>query len=236
MPSYSDRNELLYSLDAPAYSIGFASRLTGITRWSISRYLRGYDYKLDKKAEYKRHKPPVVDQSQESIFASFLDLIDLLFVKEFLKRGFTLQYLRRALAEAKRYLGTPHFARSEFYTSSNQIIVKLPQDGALIALMTGGQLAIPEIARKLSKRLEFEDITGYGFARRWYPQGIGGSIVIDPQISFGKPTLGEYGIPTSNIYDLYLGESKNFTTVSRWFDVPVPEIKTAVQFEHSLWA
>ena len=130
-------------------------------------------------------------------------------MKEFLERGFTLQHLRRALAEAKHYLGTPHFARSEFYTSSDQIILKLPQDGALIALMTGGQLAIPEIAKKLSKKLEFEDITGYGFAQRWYPYGKNSSIVIDPQISFGKPILAGYGITTSNIYDLYLGESKN---------------------------
>ena len=213
-----------------------SSHLTGITRWSISRYLRGYDYKIDKRTNYKRHKPPIVDQTEESTYASFLDLIDLLFVKEFLKRGFTLQYLRRALTEAKYYLGTPHFARSEFYTSSDQILMKIPQDGALIALMTGGQLAIPEIAKKLSQKLEFEDVTGYGFAHRWYPQGKNGAIVIDPQISFGKPILAGYGISTSNIYDLYLGENKNLTTVSRWFDIPVPEIKTAVRFEHSLWA
>lgn len=235
MPSDSAGIDLVNSLSAPAYPISFSSRLTGITRWSIARYLRGYDYKIDKKADYKRHKPPVVDQSEESIYASFLDLVDLLFVKEFLKRGFTLQYLRRSLAEAKHYLGTPHFARSEFYTSTRRIILKLPQDGALIALMTGGQLAIPEIAKKLSEKLEFESITGYSFARRWYPNGPKGSIVIDPQVSFGKPILAGYGISTSNIYDLYLGENKNLTTVSRWFDVPAAEIKTAVQFEHSLW-
>lgn len=236
MLHHSNGTELFDSLSAPAYAIAFSSRLTGITRWSISRYLRGYDYKIDKTVEQKRHKPPVVDQSEEdSTYASFLDLIDLLFVKEFLKRGFTLQYLRRALAEAKHYLGTPHFARSEFYTSSKQIILKLPQDGALIALMTGGQLAIPEIARTLSRKLEFEDVTGYGFAQRWYPNGKSGSIVIDPQISFGKPILLGYEVSTANIYDLYLGESKNLTSVSRWFDIPVPEIKTAVRFEHSLW-
>lgn len=235
MLSHSNGNSLQSSLDAPAYTIATTSRLTGITRWSVKRYLRGYDYKITKEAIDKRHRPPVVEQSEESIYASFLDLIDLLFVKEFLKRGFTLQYLRRALAEAKHYLGTDHFARSAFYTSKDRIILKLPQDGALLALMTGGQLAIPEIAKKLSQRLEFEDITGYGFARRWYPKGKKGLIVIDPQISFGRPTLIGTGISTANIYDLYLGENKNLSTVSRWFDIPAPEIKTAVQFEHSLW-
>lgn len=234
---HTNEKELYNSLIAPAYTISVTSRLTGITRWSVSRYLRGYDYKPIGEDYYKRHQPPIIDQSEEdTAFASFLDLIDLLYVKEFLKRGFTLQHLRSALAEAKDRLGTPHFARSEFYTSAAEIILKLPQDGALIALMTGGQYVIPEITRKLSQKLDFEDLTEYGFARRWYPNGKKGSIVIDPQISFGKPTVVGYGVSTSNIYDLYLGENKKLTPVSQWFDIPVPEIKTAVQFEHSLWA
>ena len=102
--------------------------------------------------------------------------------------------------------------------------------------MTGGQYAIPEIAKKLSDKLEFENITGYGFARRWYPYKDNKSIVIDPQLSFGRPTLAEYGVSTNNIYDLYLGEKENLSTVSRWFDIPASEIKTAIRFEHSLWA
>jgi uncharacterized protein (DUF433 family) len=236
MPSNYEEHEIINSLSSPAYTIAFTSRLTGITRWSVSRYLRGYEYVLDKKKKNRTYKPPIVNQSEEdSTYASFLDLIDLLYVKEFLNRDFTLQYLRLALAEAKHHLGSPHFARSEFYTSSEQIILKLPKDGALIALMTGGQLAIPEIAKKLSKKLDFETATGYNFARRWYPYGKNVPIVIDPQIAFGKPIVAGYSVATSNIYDLYLGENKNYKTVSRWFDIPVPEIKTAVQFEHSLW-
>ena len=231
MMSRSSDNELLESLSAPAYSITFASHLVGMKRWSVARYLRGYfEYK------YRVKQPPVVEQSMAgSTYASFLDLIDLCYVKEFLKRGFTIQYLRQALAEAKDHLGTPHFARSEFYTHSKQIVLRLPKDGNLIALMTGGQLTIPEITEKLSDKLDFEDITEFGFARRWYPQGKNSLIVIDPQLSFGRPTLVGYGVPTANIYDLYLGESEKYPPVSKWFDIPVPYIKTAVQFEHSLW-
>ena len=231
MSSSSTSNELINSLSIPAYSIAFTSRLVGIQSWSVARYLRGYfEYK------YQVQQPPIIEQSKTgSTYASFLDLIDLIYVKEFIQRGFTIQYLRRALAEAKYYLGSPHFARSEFYTSKNEIVLRLPKDGNLIALMTGGQLTIPEITKKLSDKLDFEDITEFGFARRWYPKGKNGLIVIDPQISFGRPTLVGYSVPTSNIYDLYLGESEKYSTVSKWFDIPVPEIKTAVQFEHSLW-
>ncbi len=231
-------NELIKSLNAPAYSISETSRLVGIPPWSVSRYLRGYEFKyLARDEMLEVRKPPIVSQSVEkSTYASFLDLIDLLFVKEFLKRKFTLQYLRHALLEAKERLGSPHFARSVFYTSGNEIILKLPQDGYLIALMTGGQIAIPNIIEELSKKLDFEDITEYGFARRWFPRGRDGSIVIDPQIAFGRPTLVGHGIATGNIYDLYLGENENYLAVSEWFNIPIPQIKTAVQFEHSLCA
>jgi len=239
MASYSgDASELLKSLDTPAYSIAETSRLVGVPRWSIKRYLRGYEYTyFIREKVHEGQQPPVVNQTEESsTYASFLDLVDLLFVKEFLKRGFSLQYLRRALAEAKEYLGTPHFARSEFYTSGSEIILRLPKDGNMIALMTHGQIAIPEIIKKLSNKLDFENVTEFGLARRWYPKGKKGLIVIDPQISFGRPTLIGYNVATSNIYDLYLGEKEKIGPVSDWFKIPVPKIKTAVQFEHSLWA
>jgi uncharacterized protein (DUF433 family) len=239
MTSYSvNRNELFKSLEAPAYSVAETSRLTGIPPWSIKRYLRGYDYKYSVKEKiHDGHQPPVVGQSKvNSIYASFLDLVDLLFVKEFLNRRFTLQYLRLALNEAKEYLGTPHFARSEFYTSGNDIILKLPKDGNMVALMKYGQFAIPEVIKKISRGLDFENVTEFGLAQRWYPKGKRGLIVIDPQISFGRPTLIGHNVATSNIYDLYLGEKEKYEPVSEWFCIPVPKIQTAVQFEHSLWA
>ncbi len=238
MVSYSNSNKLLQSLEAPAYSIAETSRLVGIPHWSVNRYLRGYEYKYFVGEEsFGGHQPPVISQSEEdSAYASFLDLADLLIVKEFLERGFPLQYLRRALAEAKKYLGTHHFARSEFYTSGNEIVLKIPQNGALIALMTGGQTAIPEVIKKLSRKLDFENTTRHGFAQRFYPRGKNGSVVIDPQISFGRPTLIGYSVATSTIYDLYLGEKKRFKPVSDWFDIPISKIRAAVQFEHSLWA
>ncbi len=236
MISDSEQNQLIESLHAPAYSIAETSRLVRLSKWSVGRYLRGYEYEyLVKEQTHVGQQPPVVNQSTGgSTYASFLDLVDLLFVKEFLKRGFTLQYLRKALGEARCYLGTPHFARSEFYTSGAGIVLELPAHPAFVALMRGGQTTIPEITKKLSNKLDFETITQFGLARRFYPKGKNRPIVIDPQVSFGRPTLVGYGVATSNIYDLYLGEKKKIKPVSDWFNIPVPLVRAAVQFEHSL--
>jgi uncharacterized protein (DUF433 family) len=233
MDSRLDKSEFLEALNAPAYSIAETTRLTRVPRSSVNYYLRGYPYGFPT----RRKQSPVIHQSDAgSTYASFLDLIDLLYVKEFLARGFPLQFLRPALAEARDYLGNPHFATSEFFTSKNRIILKIPQDGALIQLMTGGQITIPEITQKLSDRLDFADAAHLGLARRFYPNGKNGAIVIDPQISFGRPTLVGHRVATSNVYDLYVGENKKLRPVSEWFNIPSVAVRAAVQFERRLWA
>ena len=223
-------------LNTPAYSIAETSRLVKMNSWTVRRYLQGYEYDY---SNCRTVQPPVVKggNSDRKIYASFLDLIDLIFVREFMQRGFGLPTLRKALDEARERLGTPHFARSIFFTSgSKEIILKMPQDGNMIALLTGGQTAIPKIIEELDDKLEFEDVTGFGFAKRWYPRGEQEFIVIDPEISFGRPTLKGRAVPTHNIYDLYLGEREKIAPVSDWFNIPAQEINAAIKFEQHLWA
>ncbi len=222
-------SKLLWSLETPAYSVTMTSRLAGISRWRVRRWLRGYKYSGGELSPVVKRKI-----SAESPYASFLDLIDLLFVKLFLERGFTLQRIRKVLDDARDHLQTPHFARSKFFTSGDDIVLKLQQDD-YVQLMGSGQRVFKEITEKLYDKLDFEDITKHGFVCRWYPEGRKGSIMIDPQISFGRPTLIGYGVATSNIYDLYIGEHKQIKPVSKWFNIPAPQIRTAVHFEHSLW-
>jgi uncharacterized protein (DUF433 family) len=229
----------LNTLNAPAYSIAEASRLVNMEPWTVRRYLQGYQYDYSHWGPVQRRtQPPVVKDGTETreTYASFLDLVDLVIVREFLKRGFKLPTLRKALDEAREYLGTPHLGRNVFFTSGDQITLQLPEDGLLIALLTAGQVAMPEIVIPLSDKLEFEDVTEYGFASRWYPKGMDGLIVIDPQVSFGRPTLIGRGVATSNIYDLFLGENEKIEPVANWFNIPAPHIQAAVQFEQALWA
>lgn len=231
----TSKRHITEALNAPAYSLAEASRLVNMKKWTVRRYLRGYKYDY---AEQRVQQPPVVKGSKiKEPYASFLDLIDLIFIRELLKRGFFLPTIRKALDEARDWLGTPHFARSEFFTAGvNEIALRLPRDGCMIVLLTGGQSAMPQIIEMFSDKLDFENITEYGFVKRWYPRGMDGMIVIDPTISFGRPTIIGTGIPTNNIYDLYLGEEKELEPVSKWFNIPQNHVQTAVQFEHSLCA
>ena len=87
---------------------------------------------------------------------------------------------------------------------------------------------------ELSHQIAFDVPSGY--ARRWYPLGRKGLIVLDPSISFGKPTLVSRGIATANIYDYYLGEEENLAPVCSWMNLTKKEVAAAVAYERQLAA
>jgi uncharacterized protein (DUF433 family)/DNA-binding transcriptional MerR regulator len=234
------RDELYKTLITPTYTIAEASQLVRVSRWRISRWMRGYEYTYFVGKEKRDGKQESVIRQSDTPYVSFLDLIDLFFVKRFLDQGFTLQILRKALDEARKLLGTPHFARSKFFTSGNQIILELEskdnsnEGKCLIALMKSGQTVLPQVVEQLYDKVEFEDVTGYQFVNKWYPSGKQGLIVIDPQIAFGRPTLIGRGVAIENIYDLYMGENKKIEPVSHWFNIPRREINAAITFQNNL--
>jgi uncharacterized protein (DUF433 family) len=164
--------------------------------------------------------------------ASFLDLIDLLFVKQFLERRFSLQRLRAALGEAERFIGKGgyHFAQRHFWTDGSNIYVEVrTRADALMQLLSGGQWVIAPIIKEVAQEIEFDEVTG--FAKKWYPLGRTRPVVLDPEVSFGAPTVTGRGVETANVFDLFIGEGKRVERVSAWLDIHPVEVEAAVEFE-----
>jgi uncharacterized protein (DUF433 family) len=104
--------------------------------------------------------------------------------------------------------------------------------GVLILLRSGGQSAIPSVIESVAERIEFDPVTKT--ASRWYPRGASYPVVVDPAISFGRPSVVKRGIATSVIYDLFLGERGNLGSTARWMHINPEETKAAVEFERHL--
>lgn len=231
---------IIQLLDAPSYSLAEASRLVGISTGRVRRWQRGYEYRYEivrgAKSRYGSQEPVVRRETTEgTTYSSFLDLIDLLFVRRFLDQGLSLQKVRKALDEAAQILGTVHFARDIFFTDGSAIFLQMRGKGEnILQLMSRGQWVIPSIIVALAERIDFHDVTGY--AMRWYPLGRDGLIVVDPMISFGRPSLEGRGTATANIYDLYRGEGSSIKPVAEWLDITQREAKAAVDFEMQLAA
>ena len=238
--AYSDNN-LYLTLDSPNYTLAMASRLTKLSKDRVRRWLQGYKYKYevaggDEVREGRQDALVFGQSTRERTYASFLDLVDMLFVKKFLEHNIPLQTIRKALDEARNILRTQHFATKKFFTDGSNIYLLVYDESSgcdnIIALMTGGQYAISKIIVELSHKIEFDDVIEY--ATRWYPLGKNGRIVIDPRISFGRPTIIGRGIATESIYNWYLGENEKIDSVSNWLNVPPSEVQAAVNFEYGL--
>ncbi len=222
--------------DSPIYYAAEAARLVNISKYRVRRWLQGYVYTW--KEERRKQKPVISrnlkDQNYPS-YASFLDLVDLLFVKRFLDYGLPLQRLRKAFDEAKEILGTNHFAHQSFFTDGKNICLKIQEKGdAILELLSDGQWAISDIVKQLAHQIEFDSSTE--IARRWFPLEGDGLVVLDPLVSFGRPIINKKGITTENIYDLFVAEGKKIHPVSKWMDLSSEEIEAAVKFERCLVA
>jgi len=183
-----------------------------------------------------RHQPPVVRRSVSTgSYASFLDLVDLLFVKRFLDHGVSLQRVRRALEEAREILGTSHFARQTFFTDGGNIYLRIRDRGrAILELMSGGQWVIAPVIQQLATQIDFESPAG--LARRWYPLGRSRPVVLDPFVSFGSPSIVGRGVKTANVHDLFAAENGSLAAVRAWWTLTEAEVEAAVEFERGLLA
>jgi uncharacterized protein (DUF433 family) len=220
--------------DTAMYSTAETARLVGLSATRVGRWLQGYEYVYDSRV---RQKSPVIRRAGTlgTSYASFLDLVDLLFVKRFLVHGLSLQKVRKALLESEEILGTSHFARESFFTDGRKIYLQVRGKGkAILQLLSGGQWVIAPIIQQLARQIEFERSTG--LARRWYPKGHNGLIVLDPLVSFGRPSIAGKGIATTNIFDLYNAERENISRVCSWMNVSTAEAAAAVSFEKELAA
>jgi uncharacterized protein (DUF433 family) len=224
--------------DFPIYDPTYAGKLVGISPGRVKRWLEGYEYKYHVGSDSELRsgeKKPVVKRTIDTPYATFLDLIDLLFVKQFLDYGISLQKLRLAFDEASKIFGGHHFAQRKFFNSGKNIYMKVKgKSDAMLELLSDGQWVIANIIEELSYKIEFDIPTE--FAKKWYPFGPDGLIVLDPGVSFGNPTIVGKRISTFNIYDLYLGENQNTEKVCDWFNIKDREVDAAVKFELSLKA
>jgi uncharacterized protein (DUF433 family)/DNA-binding transcriptional MerR regulator len=222
--------------NAPLYYSAEVSRLACISVPRVHRWLEGYNYSYESRLV---SQPPVVQIKRERIarssYASFNDLVDLLFIKHFLDYGLSLQKLRLALAEAEQILGTSHFVHQKFFTDGKNICLKVREKGdAILQLLSGGQWVIKEFIEQLAYQIDFDDATKY--ARRWFPPEGNRLVVLDPLISFGKPTIWKKGITTEHVFSLYIAEGKKEGPVCDWMDLEPREVLAAAKFETRLSA
>ena len=207
--------------------------------YTVTRWVLGYRFPIGKGPAKRIKKQRAVVRAKFSGSASgaalsFLDLIELLAVREFKRRGIALPEVRKARDEASRMFGTDHpFAFRKFKTDGRKIFTHLSKQGSspsLVQLGSAGQALFAQLVEKHLVNIAFDPVSK--LAMKWWPLGRGSLVILDPTITFGAPVLEGTGIRTLNLYNAWKAEG-SAKRVARWFEVEERLVIEAVRFEES---
>lgn len=206
-----------------------------ISRQTVSRWLRGYDYESDGEV---RHSDPLwlpdYANDDDLIELSFRDLIELRFVKAFRDIGLGLPTIRECFIRAVDEVHDQRpFSTQRFRTDGKTIFLEITCDineGELIDLKRRQKVFHRVVAPSL-RDLEFDA----NVVARWFPLGIARkSVVIDPARAFGRPIVGS-GVPTEILAGAVKVEG-SVAKVAALYEVPAAEVRDAIEFEQRLAA
>lgn len=183
----------------PMYTIREAAHLARVAPATVRRWLHGYT--PDPRRPW-RQSPPVFGDQVESLFVSFLQLVEIVIASDFRKVGHVkLDVVRAAHENGKRETGIEYpFAHLQLESLGGHIIRWIREgDGAgarARAVDSPDQWALPGLVAERIRALDYER----ELAARWYPVGKDVPVVIDPLYSAGLPTIVGRGVTIGTIY------------------------------------
>lgn len=215
----------LQILGSGVYTPREAGRLIGVKQRDVLRWTRGSGAS---EPLWRSYYLPL-DNSTE---ISFLDMLEIRVVAALRGAGVSLQAIRFAIDFAQREYNIDRPLTSKrFRTDGKEILIEaLEEDGDLTSLSRkrAGQKVFKIIVEQSLRDLDYDDERPI----RWRPRK-SRFVVIDPARSFGDPILDEFGISTHVIREEF-NAFGDIRYLSRIYEIPDAQIKSAVNFERAL--
>ena len=209
------------------YTVPEAARLTRVPAPRIRHWVFG------KGGQAALHPELPPQDGQEAI--GFLNLIEVLFLRELRAQGVSFGAIRKAAIIAQALLKRPHpFANRKLYfhtDGKNHLlqVISDTDDKSLIDLASGNGAWLQVLERSFTRSIRFEGIDGN--ASLWQPDPEASRVVVNPQRQFGRPIDNETGVPTDVLADALRAENGNAARVAKWWNVPVEAVDQAAEFE-----
>ncbi len=209
------------------YSIADAARLLGAPKSSVYRWANA------RTGLVPRH----FDANEQII--TFVELMELQFIKMFRDEGVSLQAIKKASRKAATTFESDYpFSVKRFDTDGKTIFATLVsehQGKLLLEDLEKGQLVFASILRPFFHKLDYSSVDET--VTRFWPRGKKGRVVLDPARKFGKPIDAQTGVATGAIADaVSAGGGQKRSVVADWLGIPVAAVDAAVAFEQSLLA
>jgi len=217
------------------YSFPRASQLTGIPSQSLRRWALGRT-----SGPLSTSSRPLVPLELPSIEGeqalSFLNLVELKLVGEFRRLELPLQYIRRVVEVLRDSYDVDHpLACRRLLTDGRAIFAEIDEHGDFACIEIAGRrpnhVVIEEVIQPFFQDIEFYHDSD--LAKRWFPMGAGGGVMLDPAIAMGEPVLSDFGVQTSLLASL-VASGDSVEKVADWYEVPPSGVRRAVHFENRL--
>jgi uncharacterized protein (DUF433 family) len=179
-----DRREI------PAYAYSEAARYLDLPPSTLRAWFAGQ----------KSFRPVIRAADPKRIVLSFSNLVEAYVLAAIRrKHHIGLPTIRRGLRFLTERLGSKRpLLEQQFATSGKQLYVEL---GQVINISRDGQIEMAELIRTYLERVDRDPkgvpIKLYPFMRAQPLREQARTIVIDPQVSFGRPVIAGTGIPTA---------------------------------------
>lgn len=216
-------------LTRETYSVTEAARLLRVSPPALRRWLEG-----------GVGRPPVIrPEPTGSGDVTWGEFVQARFLRGYRKRR-NLPRLRPVLARLREEFDVAHpLATSQPFvgpglerTLRAQRAVNLPDELVIVYEIRSGRLVLTPVASQFMERVRFAE-EHPRWALRIMPQGEDSPVVIDPEFSFGAPTVR--GIRTEAITGM-VDAGESLEEVAADYSLSTAEVKAAVTFEWRLAA
>jgi uncharacterized protein (DUF433 family) len=213
--------------ERPTYAIAEAARYCAISPQSVARWRAGYTYPT---LHGLRRSGPLTGGGPAGLL-TFTELIEVAVVAAARKAGVPMRAVRRAITAAQGAYGVERpLMLISFSTDGRELFTReLEAEGRsrYVNLSRFGQVAWEHI-RDVLRDLEYDDATG--LALRWFPVGRDSPIVIDPQVSFGRPYVLHKGVSTDAVLSRFRAR-ESLEDITEDLDLTRDEAEAALRFE-----
>lgn len=210
------------------YSYPEAARYLRVSPQTVASWTRGYVRIVH--GANRRGDPAVrgIARHDDDRFVTFLDLVEMHFVKAFRDARIPLKIICEAAKRLQEQWQAPYpFASGKVDATHLRTLIAEASTG-LWRTADAGQATF-DFIEKFRLRIQFDRRTLA--ARMWFPLGPKRTVVLDPSRAFGAPIDKSSGVTTLALANAFNLEGQDEDRVADWYRVTQQAIRDAVEFE-----